>query len=676
MSLTLSDHASAIRAKLVEIKDTSQIAHSLLTDSSLTTVMGSSGNKGFRKEQQRLDAVQNDADIISALAPLSDNSAAVKAVAEHVKNASAARAKAVFKACYSAVKISIFDKASSELDLAMKAVDILFAELKTLVSAAVAQDDSMTTQRKKAQEDFDASIKVIKDAVTLISTIEINICSTQSEIDTRFDSTQILQTAQDPDRANLAQLRKDLESQKSYHERAMLEHFSRAARTRTSDTRSYSQELVIPDQLITKGRGLELIDVASGHMLSHVPQYFTLAPYHQRIGDDYNSADGTFWKPPDKSTDFSDVPAEIRDIFITQNRAYAQYILSKLSPDVAAVVLSTHIYGLYKQFEGKADEDDGLAIYYGLVSLSRPSASAYREEIDLKLTNAPEQFRNGNPLEKIKDLRPFLTEAVRLKMRIKWTVGKKIITTLALRHSTFAVELSSLKETAPNSDDAAGHIDRLFSAITSTCHEIQAIQGDRWQNTFANFSHSNNSFNDNKQRECRYGDKCFRTDCSFYHKSGKSARQGKGQGSTHRDNNRNNTQSSSFCEAKGCRQRTAGKKLKLCTTCYKKGIQSGSLSLKDGSSMNFKKAQLAKKSKSKDSKKKDSPVFNPEQLQVLHQIHANSVTKTDMQHAITDVPAGPASAKIDTVFSRLGHSTQSQSNQVTSALLSITGNQQ
>ena len=76
MSLTLSDHASAIRAKLVEIKDTSQIAHSLLTDSSLTTVMGSSGNKGFRKEQQRLDAVQNDADIISALAPLSDNSAA------------------------------------------------------------------------------------------------------------------------------------------------------------------------------------------------------------------------------------------------------------------------------------------------------------------------------------------------------------------------------------------------------------------------------------------------------------------------------------------------------------------------------------------------------------------------------------------------------------------------
>ena len=110
----------------------------------------------------------------------------------------------------------------------------------------------------------------------------------------------------------------------------------------------------------------------------------------------------------------------------------------------------------------------------------------------------------------------------------------------------------------------------------------------------------------------------------------------------------------------------AGKGKKLCTTCYKKAIQSGSLTIK--------KAQLAKKSKAKKSTK-DSPVFNKDQLQVLHQIHANSVTKTDMQDAITDVPAGPASTKIDTVFSRLGHSTQNHSNQVTSALLSITGNQ-
>ena len=53
----------------------------------------------------------------------------------------------------------------------------------------------------------------------------------------------------------------------------------------------------MPDQLIAKGRGLELIDAATGHMLSHVPKYFTLATYHQRIGDDYNSADGTSWKP-------------------------------------------------------------------------------------------------------------------------------------------------------------------------------------------------------------------------------------------------------------------------------------------------------------------------------------------------------------------------------------------
>ena len=673
MSISLSEHASLIRAKLVEIKDSSQIAHSLLTESSLTTVMGSSGNKGFRKEQQRLDAVMNNADVIAALATLPDSSAAVAAIAEHAKDVSSARARAVVKACHSAVLSSMLDGASREIDVTVKAVDDLFDELKTLVSAAVAQDDSMTPQRKQAQEDFDASIQVISKAVTLISTIETNICSTQSEIDTRFDSTQNLATAQDPDRANLAQLRKDLESQKSYHERAMLEHFSRAARTRTSDTRSYSQELVIPDQLIAKGRGLELIDAGTGHMLSHVPQFFTLQPFHQRIGDDYNSADGTFWKPPDKSTDFSDVPQVIRSIFITQNKSYAQYILSKLTPEVAAVVLSTHFYGLYKQFEGKADEDDGLAIYYSLVSLSRPSASAYREEIDLKLSTAPDQFRSGNPTVKIDDIRPFLTEAIRLKMRIKWAVGKKIITTLSLRHTTFAVELAHLKEAAPNSDDAALHIDRLFSAISKVCIDIQAVQGDRWQNTYANLADTGNhtGAGSGTKKDCRYGDKCFRDDCMFFHRHGKSARQGaKGKGGKRDNRDTRSTGKTADCEAQRCRQKTAGKNLKLCTTCYKKGVQAGSLTMKDNSKMSFKKAQSAKKSK------KEKAVFNKDQLAVLSQIHANSVTKSDISDAIIDVPAGPASAKIDTVFNRLGHSNQNQSNQITSALLSITGTQQ
>ena len=189
--------------------------------------------------------------------------------------------------------------------------------------------------------------------------------------------------------------------------------------------------------------------------------------------------------------------------------------------------MSIYQYGIHKQFSTKADEDDGLSIYFGLISLSRPSAASYREEIDNQLNSAADLFRRGDPTKKIKSLRPYLTEALRLKMPIKWTVGKKIITTLALRHSTFAVDLAYLKETASNIEDSAGHIDWLFAQITKSCADIESIQGDRWADVQAHYGNTNRSGNSDGNTnngsktsniECRYGDKCTRANCRYSHK--------------------------------------------------------------------------------------------------------------------------------------------------------------
>ena len=70
-------------------------------------------------------------------------------------------------------------------------------------------------------------------------------------------------------------------------------------------------------------------------------------------------------------------------------------------------------------------------------------------------------------------------------------------------------DLAYLKEIAPNTEDSAGHIDRLFAQITKSCSDIEYIQGDRWQDIQAHYgqsnSNSNNSWMSDKVRnnECR-----------------------------------------------------------------------------------------------------------------------------------------------------------------------------
>jgi hypothetical protein len=537
-------------------------------------------------------------------------------------------------------------------------------DIKQLVIASIKQDDAMTPQRRQAIDDFNASIRVVKATIICITKIEVNIAEVQQQLNARFDSTNIVGTAADTTRSELSNLRKELEGQRSYQERQLLEHFNETARTRTSDARITSVELTIPDALVSKGRGLELIDNANAHMCSHIPQFYTISAYHKRVGEDYNASTGCFWQPPSKANNYSDVPVEFREAFITQNKAYALYVLQRVSPEAAAAVLSIYQYGIHKQFDTKADEDDGLAIYFGLISISRPSAAAYREEIDNQLNAAADLFRRGNPTSKIKQLRPFLTEALRLKMRVKWTIGKKIITTLALRHSTFAVDLAYLKETAPNTEDSAGHIDRLFAQITKSCSDIESIQGDRWQDVQAHYGNGQSSKSwslGNKRGDCRYGDKCTRTDCRYEHKNDKGQSKGKG-------GKGKGGKSGDKCQAKNCSQKPAGKGKKYCNTCFKSGLQKGKIEDKSGDSRSIKRAAAARvKAEKKAEEKKD--VFSPQQLSVLQQLHDDSVTKHSLYEATADLPAGPASFKRAAVAERLG---SRNDDQVSSALLAIT----
>ena len=676
--MSIAEISSRIHDSLVDTKDAVLRINPILSEHSLTTVMGSCQDQGEEDLNDRILALEQSSDLAPFFNSLADDAARnelYKLLAEHIRQRINARLVAVHDETRDMLVLHL-DEVLDIATLATNQINSVFSDTKALVQASIKQDDAMTPQRRQAIEDFTISISMVKQTIMTIMRIEHHISDVQSKLNERFNSDDICATASDTTRAELSSLRKELEGQRSYQERQLLEHFNETARTRTSDARIQSVALVIPDSLISKGRGLELIDNANANMNSCIPQFYAISAFHKRIGADFNATTGCFWQPPTKANGYSDVPVEFRDAYITQNKAYALLILQHVTPEAAAAVQSIYQYGIHKQFSTKADEDDGLSIYFGLVSLSRPSAASYREEIDNQLNSAADLFRRGDPTKKIKSLRPFLTEALRLKMRIKWTVGKKIITTLALRHSTFAVDLAYLKETAPNTEDSAGHIDRLFAQITKSCADIEMIQGDRWADVQAHYGNSNNgnkgkggsNGNSNNNRNnnnsnsnnsksssemCRYGDKCTRgSDCRYSHKKGSNSGQ---QG-----------RSMDKCCAENCNSKTAGKGKKYCNTCFKRGLQKGNLKDKQGKERNFTRAAAAR------SKRDDKEIFSAKQLSVLQQMHEGSVTKRSLFDAANDMPPGPISFKRAAIAERLGPKLSEEDEQVAQAMKAIT----
>ena len=653
MSVALSSHINSLKELLIDCKDSASKARHRLTDARLTTVMGASFKEGKVGPAARRRLLEEDTALLQHISD-ADQDKVLERASNHIKLAVENRLAIVLSSLLTALKLEVSEEIIAPLDNAAKCINSAFTTVRDVAHIAALDDVSMTPPRALAIDTFNKSINFIEETVTRIHRLDAHIVEVQEKLEGLYDDKNVLGTAQDADRTSLSSLRKDLEGQRLFVERQLLEHFDESARARTSDVRMVSVELKVPSHLISKGRGLELDESMLPCMLSRAHRFYAIMAYYLRLVKDFDASTGCFWKPPSKSTGYSDVPQSIRKEFVSQNSSFASYLTEKVGQSILTAVTTTYSYGIHGDLIARADSDDGLAIYFGLMSLSRPSASAYREEIENKLTDSIDHFKRGNPAVKISHLRPILTEALRLRLKIKWSIGVKIITTLSLRHSTFAVDLKDLKNTAPNTDDAAVHLDKLFNQIEKSCQDIQAIQGDSWQEIRANFTSGYNA------RDCRYGTRCTRTDCRYNHPSGKDQ---KPSGGHQRRDNKDQTPAQIICHHKPCKQRTGAKFRKFCPTCFKLGLQKGTLPLKDGGTRSFKQAQRARSNpdpkekrvqKQQKNKEKESTaeVFSPEQMEVLGAMAHSS--KASMYDVLAETPAGPLSFKRKHVMERLG----------------------
>ena len=291
MSLSIANYSPRIRESLVDSKDSVLRIPPLLSEQTLTTVMGSCQDSGKEDRAARVRALKDNSALAALFSGLTDDDTrknAYYSLAVHIKEKVDARLVSVFNETLD----KLVEHCSAPIDTAQSCaatIDTIFADTRNLVQCAIKQDDAMTPQRRQAIEDFNTSVKMVTITIISITKIEKHISQIQGQLNLRFDSTNIIDTVSDTTRAEVSNLRKELEGQRAYQERQLLEHFNETARTHTFDTRITFVELIILDSLVSKGRGVELIDNSNARMCSHIPQYYIIGAFHKRIGEDCNA---------------------------------------------------------------------------------------------------------------------------------------------------------------------------------------------------------------------------------------------------------------------------------------------------------------------------------------------------------------------------------------------------
>ena len=154
MSLTIADYSSRIRDSLVDAKDSVLRIPPTLSETSLTTVMGSCQDQGKEDRAARIRALKQSSTLEPLFTPLQDDDARKEAyslLAVHIKKRVDARLLAVQEKTI----VELVEHATVPIDTAQLCatqIDSIFVDIKQLVLSSIKQDDAMTPQRRRISQ--------------------------------------------------------------------------------------------------------------------------------------------------------------------------------------------------------------------------------------------------------------------------------------------------------------------------------------------------------------------------------------------------------------------------------------------------------------------------------------------------------------------------------------------
>ena len=208
----------------------------------------------------------------------------------------------------------------------------------------------------------------------------------------------------------------------------------------------------------------------------------------------------------------------------------------------------------------------------------RVSGCKREEEIRDYFQGLHFKMKSGDFKKPLAQARSQLNEAKELNVNLKWsTTGKRIYDTLSHNDHNMKTALADCKAITPADSQTRGLLDAMFAKIDHQCDLDEEY--DQSQNPRRGLSVM-------QRMDCRFGLKCNRSDCHFSHPDGRKADEAKSRPASHTHKHTGKPKPRGSCQAAGCMDKKPlqGNR-KLCTTCYKRAIDSGKTTIKlaDGS---------------------------------------------------------------------------------------------
>lgn len=366
----------------------------------------------------------------------------------------------------------------------------------------------------------------------------------------------------------LTQERKSVQAERAHIELDLQSYFDHHAHgaTHSETVKPDRQALKLAPDLEKASAGFKQVQLVDMYCLSRGNEMWAIIADILRIGHDIDPIDCMHWQPP---TDSSIDPclAEYRQ---DQNRAFAQRLLSLVSPGLRSKLLARHKHGVSKR-EVKASEHDGCMIYWVMLQLYHPLSRDYRRTLELKINRYHSKFATGDPSIPLVDLQADIMEALDLMLRVRWdTSAIPIIDTLGARDALFQVELSKFRELPENPDDSAVELDQLCSHIDTVIQTLNTAKKNWDERTALAATASQNAELKSVKSEL----------------SKLKALISSGNTTALPNHNKNNPKDG-YCQAQGCSNKIQGytreNKWKLCSTCLLKCRTNGKpIKLSDG----------------------------------------------------------------------------------------------